>query len=127
MKFAVTSQNYRAITPHAGKTRKFLIIEAEAGSEPVEIDRLNLPQEMAFHNFRGQGDHPVDQVDVMIVGSCGEGFIRRLAQRGVQVVATSETDPFKAVKDYLAGSIKPPKPHDHHHSHAPNNQVKLHP
>ncbi len=107
MKFAVTSQNYRTITPHAGKTRKFLIFEAEPGSDPVESGRLNLPREMAFHNFHGQSEHPVDQVDVIIVGSCGEGFIRRLAERGVQVVATSETDPVKAIKDYLAGSIKP--------------------
>ena len=117
MKFAVTSQNYRTITSHAGKTRKFLIFEAKPGSDPIESERLNLPKEMAFHNFHGQGEHPVDQVDVMIVGSCGEGFIHRMAERGVQVVATSETDPIHAVTDYLAGNVKPPKPHDHHHGH----------
>ena len=40
MRIAVTSQNLRTITGHAGKTRRFIVFEAEPGREPVEVDRL---------------------------------------------------------------------------------------
>lgn len=96
MKFAIASQNFRTVTGHAGKTRRFLIMEAEPDSEPVETDRLDMPKEMAVHNFRGN-DHPLFGMDVVIVGGCGEGFVRRLGSYGVRVVVTEESDPVRAV------------------------------
>jgi predicted Fe-Mo cluster-binding NifX family protein len=120
MKFAVASQNFRTITPHAGKTRRFLLFDAEAGSKPVETGRLDLPIEMSMHEYRGDA-HPLYQVQVVIAGSAGPGFVNRLRERGVTAVATEETDPVKAIKDYLAGTLTPSAPdedcgcggHDH--------------
>jgi predicted Fe-Mo cluster-binding NifX family protein len=102
MKIAVTSQNFRIITPHAGRTRRFLVYEAAAGGEPVEVDRLDLPKELSMHEFHAKGLHPLDAVDVIIAGSFGEGFAARLEARGIAVVATELTDPIEAVKEYLA-------------------------
>lgn len=116
MKIAITSQNFRTVTGHAGKTRRFLVYEADPGSPPVEIERLDLPREMSIHEFAG-GPHPLDAVDVLITASAGSGFIRNLAQRGVQVVITSETEPAQAITDFLVGSVKPPLPHEHGHRH----------
>ena len=104
MKFAVASQNFSTITPHAGKTRRFLLFDAEPGSAPVETGRLDLPLEMSMHEYQG-GDHPLFQVQVVIAGSAGPGFVNRLRERGVTAVATAETDPVKAVADYLAGTL----------------------
>jgi len=104
MKFAIASQNFRTITPHAGKTRRFLIYEAEAGSEPVKTSEIDLPIEMSMHEYRGEA-HPLFQMQVVIAGSAGPGFINRLRERGVTAVATAETDPVKAIKDYLAGTL----------------------
>lgn len=73
MKFAVASQNFRTITPHAGKTRCFLLFEAEPGMAPTETGRLDLPKDMAFHNFAG-GPHPLDVVDTVIAGSAAPGL-----------------------------------------------------
>lgn len=120
MKFAVASQNFRTITPHAGKTRRFLLFEAEAGKEPAETGQLDLPKEMSMHEFAG-GPHPLDGVDVLIAGSAGPGFIVKMRERGVIAVATEETDPVKAINDYLVGKLTPAAPHDddcgcgHHH------------
>ena len=111
MKFAITSQNFRTITPHAGKTRRFLLIEAAAGSEPVEIGRLDLTEDMAMHNFTGSA-HPLNEVQVLIAGSAGPGFIARMKERGVIAVTTSETDPRLAVSAYLAGALRPAAPHE---------------
>jgi predicted Fe-Mo cluster-binding NifX family protein len=119
MKIAVTSQNYRTVTPHAGKTRRFLVFEVEQGSPPREVDRLDLDQQMTMHEFQG-GAHPLDLMHALITGSAGEGFVRKLGSRGVRVIVTGETDPRQAIADFLNGCVKPAAPHDcsHHQDHA---------
>ena len=102
MKIAVTSQNFRTLTPHAGRTRRFLVYQAEPPGDAVEIDRLDLPKNMAMHEFHQDGPHPLDTVDVVIAGSCGAGFARRMAKRGIRAVTSDKTDPKEAVRDFLA-------------------------
>ncbi|WP_248633505.1 NifB/NifX family molybdenum-iron cluster-binding protein [Cereibacter changlensis] len=53
MRFAVASQNFRTVTGHAGKTRRFLIFEATTGQPPQEVERFDLPKEQSIHAFRG--------------------------------------------------------------------------
>jgi len=107
MRIAVASQNFRTITPHAGVTRRFLVYEAAPGEAPREVDRLDLPKELAIREFAGAGSHPLDVVDAVIVGSAGSGFVRRMAARGVATVVTSELDPLRAVTSHLDGSLSP--------------------
>jgi predicted Fe-Mo cluster-binding NifX family protein len=112
MKIGVTSQNFRTVTGHAGKTRRFLVYEAQQ-SEIQELERLDLPKEMSMHEFRGDR-HPLDALDVLITASCGQGFVRRMAAKGVRVVTTGETDPLQAVTGVVAGiDLPPPVPHEH--------------
>ena len=114
MKIAVTSQNFRTVTGHAGKSRRFLVYETGTDNEPSEIERIDLPKGMAFHDFHGDGPHPVDVVDVLITTGCGQGFQSRMASRGIRVVATSETDPLKAAAAVAKGEpLPPPEPHAH--------------
>ncbi|PKM42938.1 MAG: nitrogen fixation protein [Gammaproteobacteria bacterium HGW-Gammaproteobacteria-1] len=122
MRIAVTSQNFRTVTGHAGKSRRFLVFEAAAGAAPAEVERIDLPKEMSFHEFHGDGAHPVDGVDAIITGSCGAGFARRLAGRGIRVAVTQVEDPLAAVQAYAEGHLPPVDPermaghqHDHHH------------
>lgn len=103
MKVAVTSQNFRSVTAHAGKTRRFLIFDLRCACSPRESERLDLPKEMSFHEFRGDR-HPLDGVSALITGGAGEGFRVRMAQRGIELVVTGETDPVQAVIDYTQGS-----------------------
>ena len=67
MKVAVTSQNFRSVTAHAGKTRRFLIFDLRCACSPRESERLDLPKEMSFHEFRGDR-HPLDGVSALITG-----------------------------------------------------------
>jgi predicted Fe-Mo cluster-binding NifX family protein len=101
MKIAVTSQNFRTVTPHAGRTHRFLVYKAIAGGEPMEVDRLDLTKELSMHEFHGDGPHPLDAVDVIIAGSFGDGFATRMAARGIVAVATNLADPVEAVREYL--------------------------
>ena len=113
MRLAIASQNFRTVTGRAGKTRRFLVFEAAAGQPAQEVERFDLPKDQSIHEFDGQGPHPLESVDVVIAASAGEGFVRRMAARGVIAVTTAETDPLSAVLAYLAGTLAPAAPHDH--------------
>ena len=113
MKIAVTSQNFRTITGHAGKTRRFLIYSKNEHGKWLESDRLDLPKEMSMHEFRGS-KHPIEEVNVLITAGCGQGFINKMGARGVEVITTSEPDPLHAVNQYASGIALPPAiPHTH--------------
>jgi predicted Fe-Mo cluster-binding NifX family protein len=119
MKIAVTSQNFRTVTGHAGKTTHFLVFEASSDEPPREVERLQLPREQMMHEFNGVGAHPLQQMDALITGGAGEGFIRRLGVWGVRVAVTEETDPVTAVQAFARGELPPVAPgagagHHHH-------------
>jgi predicted Fe-Mo cluster-binding NifX family protein len=106
MRIAVTSQNFRTVTGHAGKARRFIVFEADGQTPPREIERLDLDADMAMHGYSHHAAHPLDSMQVLITGGAGEGFVRNLAARGVQVVATNETIPSLAVEAFLDGRVK---------------------
>jgi predicted Fe-Mo cluster-binding NifX family protein len=123
MKIAVSSQNFRTITGHAGKAQRFLIYQVNSNGEVVELERLEIPQEMTFHELRGSEvvAHPLDQVKVLITGGAGVHFVQCLAQRGIEVCITAESEPLQAIRGFLTNSLVPQTSsscdcHDHHHS-----------
>lgn len=118
MKIAVTSQNRKTVTGHAGKCRKFWVYEIE-GKEVKGRHLLELPIEQSFHESHGDAPHPLDDVDVLICGGMGAGLRQRLTQRGIAAAATSETAPDRAVTAWLDGTLPEaaPEAHDHVHSH----------
>lgn len=112
-RIAVSSQNFRTITSHAGKTRRFLVYQAQVDGSVREIERLDLPMGWSLHDYHGD-DHPLYRVDVVVTGGCGDGFVKRLSAHAVRVVATSETDPQTAARAVAAGLTLPPAaPHAH--------------
>jgi predicted Fe-Mo cluster-binding NifX family protein len=122
LRIAVTSQNFKTITGHAGKSRRFVVYEAGGTAEPVEVERLELPKEMSVHEYHGD-DHPLFRLGLaaLVTQGAGQGFIQRLAHHGIAVHATSESDPRAAVVRVAAGlPLAPalPHDHDHHHGHA---------
>lgn len=113
LRIAVSSQNFRTITSHAGKTRRFLVYLAQADGTVREFERLDLPKGLALHDYHGD-DHPLYRVDVVVTGGCGDGFLSRMSAHGVRVVATAEPDPQTAAQAVAAGLPLPPAlPHAH--------------
>ena len=100
MKVAITSQNFKSITGHAGKTRRFIIFERSGSENWSESQRFDLPKNMSFHEFRGE-QHPIDNVDVLLTASCGDGFKRKMATRGIKVMTTEEADFYKALNELV--------------------------
>jgi hypothetical protein len=123
MRIGVTSQNFRTITGHAGKTRRFLVYEATPGADPREVERLDLPPEMSLHEYHGD-DHPLFALDALITQGHGQGFAQRLARQGVRVIATAASDPLAAVTALAAGEPLPaPLPHDHDQARPADGQA----
>lgn len=117
MRIAVTSQNRKTVTGHAGKCRKFWIYDIE-GNEIKGKNLLELPIEQSFHESHDAA-HPLDDAHVLITASLGAGLQQRLKQKGMLAVATSETDPDRAVAAWLAGTLPEveAEAHDHVHGH----------
>ncbi len=114
MKIAVTSQNFRTITGHAGKARRFLVFDLDQQGGGGEVDRIDLPMGMAFHDFKGDGPHPIDRVEVVVTAGCGDAFFERMERRGIRVVATAANDPLSAAQAVARGEVLPPAaPHEH--------------
>ncbi len=115
MKIAITSQNFKTITGHAGKTRRFIIYDDHIAGIATEIDRLDLPKEMSMHENQGNS-HPIDGVDILITASCGNGFINKMASRDIKVMQTSESNPLMAATNVINGvALAPAEPHSHKH------------
>lgn len=104
MKIAVTSQNRRTITQHAGRCRKFFVFTIENG-QILSKELLELPKEQSFRESPSEAPHPLDDIDLLIAGGMGEGLRKRLDEKGIECIVTSEEDPERAVALYLSGSL----------------------
>ncbi len=116
MKIAVTSQNRKTVTGHAGKCRRFWIYDVD-NCEVKGRQLIELTIEQSFHERHGTGPHPLDDINVLITGGMGDGLQRHLKQTGILAVATGETDPERAVAAWLDGTLKELPPGQHHHVH----------
>ncbi len=105
MQIAVTSQNRRTITEHAGKCRKFWIYDVEkgvlTGKRLVEIGI-----EESLHASAGQLAEALAGITTLITGGMGPGLYERLMQRGILPVVTMEKDPDAAVTAMLSNSLR---------------------
>ncbi len=109
MKIGVTSQNLRTVTGHASKARSFLVYEATTRDNLRAIAPLELPMHLSMHAWDKQGEHPLLELDYLLTGPCGRGFIQHMKKLGVRVRITNETDPQLAVENLLARIIPPPR------------------
>lgn len=103
----MTSDDLRTVTPHAGHTRRFLIYELGPYDQLLELEPLELPEELTFAVWHGEGPHPLDEIDVLIAGSFGKPFQAVMDERGILAVATTRTDPVDAIHAFQdAGGIE---------------------
>ncbi len=111
MKIAITSQNFRSVTGHAGRARRFLIYDVQPGGEPIETARLDLPPELSFHATGGAGAHPIDGVDLILSAGFNVHFAEVMTQRGIPTATTDKENPLEAIRDYMlrqaAGTLLP--------------------
>jgi predicted Fe-Mo cluster-binding NifX family protein len=111
MKIAVATADFAKVSGHAGRARKWLVYDTESGPESGRVPaRVELTAEQVFHYHQDGQPHPLDGITVVLAHSAGDGFLARMTARGIDARLTAESDPVKAVADYLAETLSPPKP-----------------
>jgi len=105
MKIAVTSQNRRTVTSHAGRCRRFWIYHVRDGA-PVGRELLELPREQSFHESSPGEAHLLDGIQALISQGMGDGLVRRLARMGARGYLTEASDPDEAVRRWLDGTLR---------------------
>ncbi|WP_295454486.1 hypothetical protein [uncultured Thiodictyon sp.] len=105
MKIAIATKDFTRVAGHAGQARHWLLYDSEAPApEPL---RIELEKAQVFHHWEGDGPHPLDGVAVMVAGSAGEGFRRRMGKRAVDVLLTGEPNAGRALAAVLKGEVLP--------------------
>lgn len=116
MRVAVASRNGESIAGHIGKCPNWIVFEVDLGSgsdaDPMvnEVERIKLPKALIFHYYNDEVPHPLGGCHAVIGASAGDSFINKMRRRGIEAVLTAESDPGKAVADYVRDSLLPPKP-----------------
>jgi hypothetical protein len=104
-----------AVSPHAGRAMVWQVFVLASNPLPQLVWTVCLTDAGSLHEWHVREDntrHPLHAVDVAIVGSAGEGVTRRLQEKGIELVTTTESDPLKAVLGYLQGVLPDGLPHD---------------
>jgi predicted Fe-Mo cluster-binding NifX family protein len=114
MKIAVASHKQDIVGEHAGRCRRFWVYEVEDG-RVLGRTELQLAPEQTFHELHGAGPHPLDGVRAFIAASMGPGLVRKLTERGIEAVMTSEPDADMAVAGWLGGVLPRVRPEDMEH------------
>lgn len=109
MRVAVASSDFAKVSGHAGRARHWLVFETAEDGAMAPPRRVELEADMVFHHFADDRPHPLDGIQAVIAHSAGEGFLKHMEKRGVAAKLTAETDPAKAVADYLADTLSAPK------------------
>ena len=119
MKIALTSQNQRTLSGHAGKTTRFVVFEIEnkqiINKNLIELEKDNVLHEH-FHGNPAPGYvHPVLEMDVIITGSMGPGFPIKMRANGIEAIMTDEKEIDEVIAKYLDGTLNRLQPDAHHH------------
>lgn len=92
---------------HAGQAKHWVVFDCVPGHPLPESRRVDLAAEQVFHHWKDTGPHPLDDIAIIVARSAGDGFLRRMQARGVNVLLTGETDVAAALRSVLAGEALP--------------------
>lgn len=99
MKIAITSQNKKHITAHAGKCRKFWLLDI-VDNKVLCKKLLELPKEQSIR-ASGQLPEALHGIDRFITSGMGEGMKRRLQASNIDYEITE----MLLVEDWLANEM----------------------
>lgn len=111
MKIAIATDDFEKVSGHAGQSTRWLLYDCVPGGKGAgDIgvpSRVELQKSQVFHHWDDSGPHPLDGTEVIIARSAGDGFLRRMQKRGVNVLLTSEALADGALLKVLSGEALP--------------------
>lgn len=115
---AVTAQNRKTISEHAGKCRNFLIYTI-ADNIVINKKLLELSEEETLHHFFHQEKNDTKaasslfDVDILLTRGIGDGAIQKLAMQNVVCYKIEEIDPDTAINKLINGTLEAMSPVSH--------------
>ncbi|MDR1934488.1 MAG: hypothetical protein LBS49_02695 [Candidatus Accumulibacter sp.] len=100
LKIAVSSQNRKTVTEHAGRCRKFWVYQIRGNRIDDKTLRELTPEQTLHSSPLGDG-HPLDDVHVLISSGMSPFLYQRLQRGGIRPFVTDESDPDRAVQMLL--------------------------
>ncbi|MEE4202883.1 MAG: NifB/NifX family molybdenum-iron cluster-binding protein [Halieaceae bacterium] len=95
MKIAVTSQNRRSVTNHAGRCRRFWIFEVK-DQQVVSQQLLELNKGEALHDIAPAIPNALQTVDKFVTAGLCDNMKNRLSKHGIAAISTDLEDPVQA-------------------------------
>lgn len=115
---AVTSQNKKTVTKHAGECRNYFIytiLKNEVTSKKVLELHDNEILKYTFHEDKSTNPKNIlYDVDVLLTGSIGHDGVNQLANQNVTAYVIKEKDPDMAVEKLIKGTLEAFAPVSHH-------------
>ncbi|NLP59051.1 NifB/NifX family molybdenum-iron cluster-binding protein [Lutibacter sp. B1] len=113
---AITAQNKKTISEHAGKCRNFFIYTID-NNTIVNKKIVEFSKEETLHNiFQNENKSILLDVDILLTRSIGNGAILKLAKQNVACYKIDETDPDIAIKKLINGTLEAVAPVSHEKS-----------
>ena len=127
---AVTSQNKKTVTKHAGECRNYFIYTIK-NNEIVFKKVLELEDneilKYTFHEDKSTSPkNLLYDVDILLTGSIGPGGVNRLANQNVTAYVIKEKDPDIAIEKLIKGTLEAFAPVSHHKSHENKDKHNSH-
>jgi len=127
---AVTSQNKKTVTKHAGECRNYFIYAIEnnkIASRQVWELHDNEILKYTFHEDKSANPKNVlYDVDILLTGSIGRGGVNRLANQNVTAYVIKEKDPDTAVEKLIKGTLEAFAPVSHHKDYSNKDKHNVH-
>lgn len=100
MKIAITSQNRRTVTAHAGRCRRFWVYDIEDG-EVRERELLELAKTDTLHEVSPGIPGALTGIDVLVSSGMCDNLVARLGRNGIEARQTTCEDPDEALRQLL--------------------------
>ena len=105
MQIAITSQNRKNITEHAGSCRNFWIYHVDQG-KVASKELIELTIDQSLHASHHELADPLNGIKVLITRSMGTGLYQRLQQQGILPIVTTEENPEEAIAAFLENRLE---------------------
>lgn len=100
---ALTTQNRRFISNHAGRCRRFTLARLIQNELQLPLEQVELEIENTLRQSVTYLPEPLRKIDVLITAGIGEQLTQRLLSQNVQVYVTNIQDPIEAIHAWTEG------------------------
>jgi len=119
IKVAITAQNRKSISSHAGACRNYHIYTIDGnGNYKKELVELAKNESLMFTFHEDTSENPKNYIfdmNFLLTQGIGQGGANKLAAQNVTALVIKETDPDIAIQKFIDKTLVFFEPENHHH------------